>query len=75
MTRMPSSPQTLRCAVLALSIFTAVRAETSAALWSGLKYRMIGPERGGRVTAVSSARLFRYRGAVANYRLACRCSP
>jgi photosystem II stability/assembly factor-like uncharacterized protein len=38
---------------MALSILAAAHADTNPALWSGLKYRMIGPERGGRVTAVT----------------------
>src|SRR5258708_13543162 len=42
------------CAALALSILSCPAAETvNQALWSGLKYRMIGPERGGRVTTVT----------------------
>src|SRR5437588_4635012 len=41
-------------AALALSIFAATeRATYNASLWSGMRYRMIGPERGGRVTAVT----------------------
>src|ERR1700676_4302069 len=44
----------LACAVLALSVLSCPAAETiNPALWSGLKYRMIGPERGGRVTTVT----------------------
>ncbi len=44
----------LACAALALSILCCAAAQTlNPALWSGLKYRMIGPERGGRVTAVT----------------------
>src|ERR1051326_1020659 len=40
--------------LLALSILAAAHAETyNPALWSGMRYRMIGPERGGRVTAVT----------------------
>jgi photosystem II stability/assembly factor-like uncharacterized protein len=43
----------MRLVVLALS-FSALHAQTvNPALWSQLKYRMIGPERGGRVTAVT----------------------
>src|ERR1700733_1220458 len=39
---------------LALLLFTSAQAETyNPALWSGMRYRMIGPERGGRVTAVT----------------------
>ena len=45
--------KTLRCAGLALSIVSCFGADVNPALWSGLKYRMIGPERGGRVTAVT----------------------
>src|SRR6202171_5866288 len=41
-------------AALAFTIFAATeRATYNPALWSGMKYRMIGPERGGRVTAVT----------------------
>ena len=41
-------------AMLACCILPAASAETyNPALWSGLRYRMIGPERGGRVTAVT----------------------
>jgi photosystem II stability/assembly factor-like uncharacterized protein len=53
MTSMSFTWKTLRCAGLALSLLSAARADTNPALWSGLKYRMIGPERGGRVTAVT----------------------
>jgi photosystem II stability/assembly factor-like uncharacterized protein len=41
------------CAALAISIFAAEGTAYSPALWSGMKYRMIGPNRGGRVTAVT----------------------
>ena len=42
------------CAALALAVLACPAAEiVNPALWSGLKYRMIGPERGGRVTAVT----------------------
>src|ERR1035441_7827548 len=42
------------CAALAVSILSGAAAQTvNPALWSGLKYRMIGPERGGRVTTVT----------------------
>ena len=41
------------CVALAFSIFAAEGTGYSPALWSGLKYRMIGPNRGGRVTAVT----------------------
>ncbi len=40
-------------AILVLSIVPAAGQAVNPALWSGLKYRMIGPERGGRVTAVT----------------------
>ena len=41
-------------AVLAFSIFAATERGTyNPALWSGMRYRMIGPERGGRVTTVT----------------------
>ncbi len=54
MTRMLLIKKTFACAVLAISILSCAAAETvNPALWSGLKYRMIGPERGGRVTAVT----------------------
>ena len=47
----------IRCAIggaLALTIFAATeRATYNQALWSGMRYRMIGPERGGRVTTVT----------------------
>ena len=37
-----------------LTLFTALAAaQPNPALWSGMRYRMIGPERGGRVTAVT----------------------
>src|SRR5437868_4015932 len=40
--------------LLALSLLAAAHAETyNPALWSGMRYRMIGPMRGGRVTAVT----------------------
>src|ERR1700730_5219712 len=39
---------------LAVIIFGATeRTSYNPALWSGMKYRMIGPERGGRVTTVT----------------------
>jgi len=43
------------CAAIAVSFHLAIpaAAQTNPALWSGLKYRMIGPERGGRVTTVT----------------------
>jgi hypothetical protein len=45
--------KTLRGASLALTILSCFGADVNPALWSGLKYRMIGPERGGRVTTVT----------------------
>src|ERR1700731_2978843 len=39
-------------AVLALA-FSMIAATPDPAMWSGMRYRMIGPERGGRVTAVT----------------------
>ena len=40
--------------LLVISLLGAAQAETyDPALWSGMRYRMIGPERGGRVTAVT----------------------
>src|SRR2546423_11278250 len=53
MTRMLAKLTTLGGAVLALSVLATARADTNPALWSGLKYRMIGPDRGGRVTTVT----------------------
>src|SRR5215472_10549144 len=41
------------CAALGYSILAAETGGYSPALWSGMKYRMIGPLRGGRVTAVT----------------------
>ena len=38
---------------LAFSILAGAQATYDPALWSGMRYRMIGPERGGRVTAVT----------------------
>ena len=35
------------------AFLTLTAQEYNPALWSNLKYRMIGPERGGRVTAVT----------------------
>ncbi len=43
----------IRCAVWATATLAAHAQVMNPALWSGLKYRMIGPERGGRVTAVT----------------------
>jgi len=40
--------------IIAFSLAASAYAQTvNPALWSGMKYRMIGPERGGRVTAVT----------------------
>lgn len=55
---MPSRKRTsFGALILILSLSTGVRAffqpGDTPALWSGLRYRMIGPERGGRVTAVT----------------------
>src|SRR5450755_797056 len=36
-----------------LTLASAEGATYNPALWSGLRYRMTGPERGGRVTAVT----------------------
>jgi photosystem II stability/assembly factor-like uncharacterized protein len=45
---------TPRILFIALLISTSTCAQTyNPAFWSGMKYRMIGPERGGRVTAVT----------------------
>src|SRR5882672_2793700 len=44
----------MRLALLALFSLCALYGQNyNPVLWSGLKYRMIGPERGGRVTAVT----------------------
>src|SRR5579872_2373382 len=40
------------CAALVLSLYAA-ESGYSPALWSGMRYRMIGPLRGGRVTTVT----------------------
>ena len=54
MTRMLPNTKMLACAVLALAVPVWLAAETlNPALWSGLQYRMAGPERGGRVTAIA----------------------
>src|SRR5579871_2177535 len=37
----------------ACSIFASAQTSLDPALYSGLRYRMIGPNRGGRVTAVT----------------------
>ena len=43
-----------RTLVIAFLAFFAARAATyNPSLWSGMRYRMIGPERGGRVTTVT----------------------
>src|ERR1700749_3336249 len=40
--------------LLALLLVVAAQADTlNSSLWQGMKYRMIGPERGGRVTTVT----------------------
>jgi len=42
------------CAVAAFSLFTAAYAVTpSPKIWSSMRYRYVGPDRGGRVTAVT----------------------
>src|SRR3954447_26207153 len=53
MTRMAFRLKSIRIVAVALWLLYALHAETNPALWSGLKYRMIGPERGGRVTTVT----------------------
>src|SRR5260370_10322569 len=54
MTRLPLIKKMPVCAALALSMLSCPDAEAvNPALWSGLKYRMIGPARGGRVTTVT----------------------
>jgi hypothetical protein len=54
MTGMLPTTKPFVCAAMALSVLSCAAAETvNPALWSGLKYRMIGPERGGRVTTVT----------------------
>src|SRR5689334_14746721 len=45
--------QLSRFALAAAAALTASAQVMNPALWSGMKYRMIGPERGGRVTAVT----------------------
>jgi photosystem II stability/assembly factor-like uncharacterized protein len=41
-------------ALILVTLFASLQAATfDPKLWSGLRYRMIGPERGGRVTAVT----------------------
>src|SRR2546425_1126775 len=40
-------------AMLAFSFPADLRTPYDPALWSGMRYRMIGPERGGRVTTVT----------------------
>jgi photosystem II stability/assembly factor-like uncharacterized protein len=42
-----------RLAIVVLSAFTLQAQTVNPALWSNFRYRMIGPERGGRVTAVT----------------------
>ena len=47
-------PSTILTLLLALSTFASAQPATyNPALWSGMKYRLIGPYRGGRVTAVT----------------------
>src|SRR3954453_23722079 len=53
MTRMAFRLKSIRIVAVALWLLYALHAEKNPALWSGLKYRMIGPERGGRVTAIT----------------------
>ena len=58
MTRMSRNPGIAAFAALAFSVPVWLAAQLAAqplnpALWSGLQYRMIGPERGGRVTAIT----------------------
>ncbi|HLH17859.1 MAG TPA: hypothetical protein VKX45_11590 [Bryobacteraceae bacterium] len=42
-----------KLAILVLAATALGAATMNPAVWSGMKYRMIGPERGGRVTAVT----------------------
>ncbi|MEO8369584.1 MAG: hypothetical protein ABI806_10310 [Candidatus Solibacter sp.] len=54
MTRMLRNTKMLAYAALALAVPMWLAAETlNPALWSGMQYRMVGPERGGRVTAIA----------------------
>ena len=47
-------PRTILTLLLALSTLASAQpASYNPALWSGMKYRLIGPYRGGRVTAVT----------------------
>ena len=48
-----SSRLLLCTAVLGICLAYGNADPVTPALWSGLRYRMIGPERGGRVTAVT----------------------
>jgi photosystem II stability/assembly factor-like uncharacterized protein len=48
-----ASLATAALAACALSLAAAPTVRYNPALWSGIKYRMIGPERGGRVTTVT----------------------
>ena len=43
----------MACAAAAVALFAAETGAYNPALWSGMRYRMIGPNRGGRVTAVT----------------------
>src|SRR5947209_7810570 len=48
--------KTFSCALSIFGLLAAVNAPAETynpSMWSGLRYRMIGPERGGRVTAVT----------------------
>src|ERR1700688_2628603 len=46
--------RTILTILLACSTFASAQPATyNSALWSGMKYRLIGPYRGGRVTAVT----------------------
>jgi len=49
----PTTTFSLGAVVAFALLATAQRAAYSPALWSGMRYRLIGPERGGRVTAVT----------------------
>src|SRR6516225_552860 len=53
MTMRPTTTFSLGAVVAFALLATAQRAAYSPALWSGMRYRLIGPERGGRVTAVT----------------------
>ena len=53
LTASPASPRLRAGFSLGLLLTLPLAAQINPALWSGLKYRQIGPERGGRVTAVT----------------------